>query len=1066
MRKFSGLRVWAVVVSFVMATLTVGMAAPAMAANDGNLAVTVLPKNPQVYTGDRLVYEAQLSCSEPAKCANVTLHLTKPAAVQAGDLGFVSTPYPPGVTSVTANPDGSVDVFYSATSAGLITQFTISWPTHNYTTAPGPQTTTMTVSTPGFEPESHDATIDLLASGTLSLAKGGPPTTRADENYTWGINYTFAGPDPHDRHGALAYQDVTLVDSLPAGAQFVSASNGGAYDPVARTVTWHYNQLASSSGETVTVQFPGAQVGDTFTNNASITGTPLGGDPQTYTADATVAINDDAPVIAVDFGKSGSVVVPDAPQTWVLQTVNRSNVSTDVTMTDPIPAGLDVTSVNRGYYVNGTRPGATVTFYYQGGTNSGPLDFNVASVPVPAGNPRVVQIVFFLPGIPVGGIASPNIVSTPDFGVIGDATTLQNCATLTVAGQDDQTQCATVQVSPVPVPNPSLGKTVSQGPVAPGGTHTWTIELSNNSTTAWLPKLYDLMPDDVTYVPASLAAVAANPAYCPAAAEFAEDIVGDYAHGGPFTDGPRDAVTWTYTGTTGLVVPLYGATCKYTYETTVNPGTPSGVYGGISTDAGFRGNLVYGFDRDRRLPNTYGWHKDVTDVDGDGDTTENVLAAGQVFTVADASSAWIEKSVTGDQDNGVWHTSAEVPGQEDQTGTSTPGQDVSYRVRLGNMGNRDLNHLVAYDLLPLPDNHGITNGRYNQAPPGAGNQWTPQLTGPIASPDPNLAITYSTNPDPCRPEMDNSSTHSASFYCDGAQDPSWTDAENVTDWGAIRSVRFDFGDETFVGGQFVDVEWTMAVPERLADGSAIKGGETTWNRVALSAHQQADGVQLLAAEAPWVVDRVEVGDTPQVRIEKWSTADGPTDGAYDSAPGKYVRAGEPTPITMTITNTGNEPLVDVVVTDTTEDGPALTDLSCDFSPLGGPATGTTWDGPFGIGETFECTGVLPAMTDGQTHTDVAKVTGVGSRSGTPVDDENPWNAHAGSSPTPTPAPPSTTPAPSRTTAPVAGGSHSGTHRGWLATTGVPAGALAALALLLVSAGAMVRRRRAPGEEDI
>ncbi|MFF2623727.1 hypothetical protein [Oerskovia jenensis] len=1062
MRTFSGLRVWAVLVAFVMATLTLGMAAPAMAANDGNLAVTVLPKNPQVYSGDRLVYEAQLSCSEPAKCADVTLHFTKPAAVAAGDLGFVSTPYPPGVSSVTANPDGTVDVSYSATSAGLITQFTISWPTHNYTTAPGPQTTTMTVSTPGFEPESHDATIDLLASGTLSLAKGGPPTTRPDENYTWSIGYTFTGPDRTDPHGALAYQDVTLVDTLPAGAQFVSASNGGAYDPVARTVTWHYNSLASSSGETVTVQFPGATVGDTFTNNASITGTPLGGDPQTYTADATVTINDDAPAIAVDFGKSGTVVVPDAPQTWALQTVNRSNVSTDVTMTDPVPAGLDVTAVNRGYYAGGTRPGATVTFFYQGGTNSGPLDFNVESVPVPAGNPRVVQIVFFLPGIPVGGIASPNIVSNPDFGVIGDAGTLQNCASLTVAGQDDQTQCATVQVSPVPVPNPSLDKTVPQGPVAPGGTHTWTLSLRNNSqATPWLPKLYDLMPDAVTYVPGSLAAASTNLPSCPTAADFSEEIVADYPHGGPFTpDGPRNAVIWTYTGTAGL--PYEGAPCGYTYDTTVNPGTPSGVYGGISTDADFRGNLVYGFDRDRRLPNTYGWHKDATDVDGDGDTTENVLAAGQVFAVADAASAWIEKSVTGDQDNGTWHSSAEIPGQEDQTATSTPGQDVSYRVRLGNMGNRDLNHLVAYDLLPLPANHGITNGRYNQNPPGTGNQWTPQLTGPIASPDPKLTITYSTNPDPCRPEMDNSSTHSASFYCGGAQDSSWTEAAGVTDWGAIRSVRFDFGDETFVGGQFVDVEWTMAVPTKLADGSAIQGGETTWNRVALSAHQQADGVQLLAAEAPWVVDRVEVDNSPQVHIEKWSTVDGPTDGAFDSAPGKYVVAGEPTPLTMTITNTGNEPLVDVVVTDTTQDGPAMTGLTCDFSPLGGPATGTTWDGPFGIGETFDCTGTVPAMTDEQTHTDTAKVTGVGARSGTPVDDDNPWNAHAGTTPPPAPRPTSqATP----TTVPVGGGSHTGTHRGWLATTGVPAGALAALALLLVSAGAIARRRRATGEED-
>ncbi|MFF2620618.1 hypothetical protein [Oerskovia jenensis] len=1054
MRTFSGLRVWAVLVAFLMAGATLGLAAPAFAANDGNLAVTVLPKNPQVYSGDQLVYEAQLSCSEPSKCANVTLHFTKPAAVEDGDLGFVSSPYPPGVSSVTANPDGTVDVFYSATAAGLITQFTISWPTHNYTTAPGPQTTTMTVSSPGFEPESHDATIDLLASGTLSLAKGGPATTRPGENYTWGINFTFVGPDPTDPHGALQYQDVNLVDTLPPGAVYVSSSNAGAYDPVARTVTWHYNTLASSSGETVTVQFPGATVGDTFTNNASITGTPLGGDPQTYTADATVTINDDAPVVDVRLIKSGTVAVPDASQSWELLTQNFSNVTVNASFTDDIPASLDVTSVNRGYYANGTQPGSTVTFFYQGGTNSGPLDFNVASVPVPAGNPRVIRVDFFLPDIPVGGVVSPNIVSTPNFAVIGDDPTIENCATMTVTGQDDQTQCGTVQVSPVPVPSPSLGKSVPQGPVAPGGTHTWTIELTNSTTTAWLPKLYDLMPEVVTYVPASFAAVASNGTYCPAAAEYTEEIVADYPDGGPFTDGPRNAVIWTYTGTTGIVVPAFAPTCKYTYQTTVNPGTPSGVYGGLSGEPDFAGNLLYGYDRDRRIPNSFAWQQDFTDVNGNGDTTENVLLAGQAFSVADAAAAWIEKFVSGDLDNGVWHASAEIPGQEDQTGASTPGGEVSYRVRLGNLGNRDLNQLVAYDLLPLPANHGITNGRYNQNPPGTGNQWTPQLTGPITSPDPSLTITYSTNPDPCRPEMDNSNPHTASFYCGGAQDPSWTEAANVTDWGAIRSVRFDFGDETFSGGRFVDVEWTMAVPVRLGDGSAIQGGETTWNRVALSAHQQADGVQLLAAEAPWVVDRVEVGNSPQVHIEKWSTVDGPTDGAYDSAPGKEVLAGSPTPVTMAITNTGNEPLVNVVVTDTTQDGPALTDLTCDFSPLGGPATGTTWDGPFGIDETFLCTGTLPAMTDGQTHTNTATVTGVGTRSGTPVEDDNPWNAHAVGTPSPTTPPPTTPP-------PAGGGSTGASPRGWLASTGIQVGSLAALALLLAGMGVIVWRRSRP-----
>ena len=88
---------------------------------------------------------------------------------------------------------------------------------------------------------------------------------------------------------------------------------------------------------------------------------------------------------------------------------------------------------------------------------------------------------------------------------------------------------------------------------------------------------------------------------------------------------------------------------------------------------------------------------------------------------------------------------------------------------------------------------------------------------------------------------------------------------------------------------------------------------------------------------------------------------------------------------MTITNNGNEPLVDVKVSDATLNGPALTGLTCDFSALGGPATGVTWAGPFKVGDSFECTATLPAMSGGQTHSDEASVDGAGQYSGVPVE---------------------------------------------------------------------------------
>ncbi len=140
--------------------------------------------------------------------------------------------------------------------------------------------------------------------------------------------------------------------------------------------------------------------------------------------------------------------------------------------------------------------------------------------------------------------------------------------------------------------------------------------------------------------------------------------------------------------------------------------------------------------------------------------------------------------------------------------------------------------------------------------------------------------------------------------------------------------------------------------------------------------------------------------TPAIAITKWSTADGATNGAFDTAPGKAIAANTPTPITMTITNTGTEPLVNVTVSDSTSAGPALTGLSCDFSALGGAATGVSWAGPFAAGASFNCTGTVPAMGYGVQESDTASVNANGQTDNTPVSSTNPWN---GATPAPTPA---------------------------------------------------------------
>jgi DNA-directed RNA polymerase II subunit RPB1 len=148
---------------------------------------------------------------------------------------------------------------------------------------------------------------------------------------------------------------------------------------------------------------------------------------------------------------------------------------------------------------------------------------------------------------------------------------------------------------------------------------------------------------------------------------------------------------------------------------------------------------------------------------------------------------------------------------------------------------------------------------------------------------------------------------------------------------------------------------------------------------------------------------VPTGD-PSVDIEKWND-EGETPeydetgallndgfaGDFDEARGKQVDADTPLPISFTISNDGREDLVDVTVSDQLTDGVGeITDLVCTF-PDG--STGTTWAGPFVIGTQFDCTGTLPALTSGDSHSDTATVTATGVHSGVDVDDEDDWNGY-------------------------------------------------------------------------
>ncbi|MEP6681138.1 MAG: hypothetical protein ABJB65_06625, partial [Chloroflexota bacterium] len=81
------------------------------------------------------------------------------------------------------------------------------------------------------------------AANVEQITISGPANaqTASPSSVTWTLSYTLT-------HGPVTHAVIT--DPLPVGFEFVSASNGGAYDASTRMVTWNLGTLSASGSVT------------------------------------------------------------------------------------------------------------------------------------------------------------------------------------------------------------------------------------------------------------------------------------------------------------------------------------------------------------------------------------------------------------------------------------------------------------------------------------------------------------------------------------------------------------------------------------------------------------------------------------------------------------------------------------------------------------------------------------------------------------------------------------------------------------------------------------------------
>lgn len=222
------------------------------------------------------------------------------------------------IGSLTHGASVTLTIFANALQTGLINNTAI---------------VTSTINDPHTEDNNSTATVDVQPCIDLAVTKDVDNTTpKVGQNVVYTITVTNNGPNNAT--------GVKLVDFLPLnGLIFVSATNGGVWDPAQKTITWNVGDLAVNQTVVFYVTATVNQTGN-LTNTAIAAGNERDHD-ETNNED-TVTINGD-PSADLKLTKESSTVMPnngDIVQYTIKLRNNGPNDAYNVIVTDPWPNGL------------------------------------------------------------------------------------------------------------------------------------------------------------------------------------------------------------------------------------------------------------------------------------------------------------------------------------------------------------------------------------------------------------------------------------------------------------------------------------------------------------------------------------------------------------------------------------------------------------------------------------------------------------------------------------------------------------------------------------------------------
>ncbi|WP_162793559.1 SdrD B-like domain-containing protein [Runella rosea] len=663
--------------------------------------------------------------------------------------------------------------------------------------------------------------------------------------------------------GTLQATNITITDTLPANAEFISAkvyngANGaevgtGTYSAGVVTASIPNLTLRQYNNGTwesffynlnIQVKFnsPTFQASDVVTNTATVAYTPFTGTSSvlsdgdnvggcvTDLIETTTLAEPVTSAVLTKTAGSNPNAYPGQRFSYTWSFTNTGNTPLEnVEIIETIPANI---TIDQDAEYNGVRVlewEDVDHIEYQ--TNVSGSTWVVladgSGVPdLPSGT-LFTKLKFVLrTPFPPGASLSPNnhILHFKALTEVTTTETVTNCMewTSTTVGIPNQAGRTTCNSSVKLLPRPTTSKAIynaghlSNCSQVMGGTVTFTglVIADVGYADGTNPVCALLIPAGFTYVPGSETFIANNSGITtPPTLE----IIPNYITTGGLL---RDLYRWTFPS--GTILP-YGERFSVNVTVKISPAVPPGSYN-ADFIATFSNASVSEPDYN------FGNFVDSQDWDLDGNTTELTGRSNTNYGQCDinvAASASMEsiKWVKGQLDTDY----SRYP----ESGNTVRGGKADYRLVVKNTGNVPMKNIAIVDIMPFIGDKGVIDLSSRNT------EWRPNLADTITAPA-GITVFYSTTGNPCRDEM--KAAADPSPFPTGCTPPNWSDTPPV-DITTVQSVKLDFGSLVLVGGDSLEFTWPMRAPV-----DAPINGEIAWNSFGFVATRTDNNQPLLAAE--------------------------------------------------------------------------------------------------------------------------------------------------------------------------------------------------------------------------